>query len=193
MYKIKAAQKRLPFGGHHYHQDMGPSRPFIRVEGETADEVAEKLKDIRINNNIPVGDPLQDILTYYSARFPWMVSLDRGAENFAESLDYIQWRRWISKIWGKSGLKPVTKKEASIRWEACKDCPFNQKKDWKTSEESEELTRKSMLIRRGQNAPKYLGYCSLHGWDLSSVTFLETPESLSDKLKEVAQPPACWV
>lgn len=193
MFKIKPGQKRLPFGGHHYYQDMGLHRALILVNGDTAEDVAKKLRDLRINNGIAVDDPLQDVLDYYAARFPWMVMLDRNAEEKHEATDYAAWRAWIFKMWGRSNIKSITKKEAHLRWEACKDCPFNQQKWWDETDESAELTRKTLLLRRGHAVPQNIGYCSLHRWDLSVATFMETPDQVSEKEKDIAQPDCCWV
>jgi hypothetical protein len=188
MYKLNSNQKRLPFGGHHFYEKDGHM-----FKGETFKEVADKLSGYRINNNIPVGDPEQEILRYYWMNFPWMVKDVLETRPVARNEDYDSWRGWVSRIWKSPPKKLVTRKEASIRWEACKECPFNIQKSWSETDESSELSRRAMLIRKGAEVPEYIGFCSLHGWDLSIATFADAPNSISDKKKDGANPDGCWV
>jgi hypothetical protein len=186
MFKINPNQKRLPLGGHHFYE-----KGFM-IRGETHIEVADKLKDYRLNNNMPIGMPEQDVLFYYALNFPWMV-IEDGKPDPVEPEDYKSWRDWIQKTWNRPPKKVITKKEAATRWETCLDCPHNKSMDWPETEESSQFSRKAFLIRRGAEIPENLGYCDLHKVDLGVFTLSETPIVHSEKPKDIANEPRCWV
>lgn len=187
MLKINKDQMRLPFGGHHYVEDGRT------LKGDTFDEVKTLLTDYRLHNNRPVGNPGQDILTYYLVNFPWMVKQD-DLEMPEEPDDFIDWRAWVQGTWVKPPKKLLTSKEASFRWEVCKSCPFNVPiEQGNKPAEFEQITRKAILLRRGVKIPQELGYCSLHRADLGVLTFIETPKDHSEKSKDSPNYPSCWV
>lgn len=164
------------------------------ITGESFEEVRDKLADFRVNNNVPIGDPGQDILSHYANNWPWMVMHDdQPSVNKEQSREYINWRRWIYRIWNNPPLKTVSTKEASMRWDVCKKCPRNKKMEWEETKESSELARRAFLMRRGIDIPKETGFCDCHNWDISVVSFVETPRELSGKLKDSADQPGCWV
>ncbi len=187
MLKINKDQMRLPFGGHHYVEDGRT------LKGDTFDEVKAQLSDYRLYNNRPIGNPGQDILKYYQVNFPWMVRED-DLEVPEESEQFIDWRAWVQKTWKTPPKKLLTSKEASFRWDVCKTCPFNKpiESGYRQSE-FDQITRKTFMLRRGAKIPKELGYCSLHRFDLSVATFIETPRDHSEKSLNDPNYPSCWV
>lgn len=185
--KLNPHQKRLPFGGHHFREDG------IMLKGEAFKDVEELLRDFRLMNGRPVGNPSQDIIIYYAQKFPWMVMTDHDATpDEPEEYDYVCWRDWITSVWGKVQNKFITRKEASFRWEKCNGCPNNVGKTWKSSAEATEFERKSLLLRRGEKTPENYCYCALHRADVSVASFLESPRDLSRKLPNSAEQEGCW-
>lgn len=187
MMVINKSQHRRPMGGHHYPEGA------IVVRGDTVEQVAEKIKDLRINNGIPVGDPYRDIIDYYEKRFPFM--LKHGEEVAKKELHprYVRFRHWIQALWKNPPKRLITKKEASLRWDICKTCPKNWKKAWDKSEESQELERRAYMMRYGQQVPEFLGYCTCHRADLPVLIYLDKPEEFSAKDKNEQAPKECWL
>lgn len=188
MLRLNPDQLRQPHGGHNFLIPNGPA-----VKGESLKEVVQKVVDYRINNNIPLGDPEQEVLYYYALHWPYMVEPVEPKRIPAASSRFGGWSKWIRKSWINPPKKIITTKEAVGRWEVCATCPHNKRFDWKETNETAALTQRAFLLRRGIDAPKDLGYCDLHMADLSVLTFLETPESFSEKSKDKEQPPKCWV
>lgn len=188
MLKLNTAQQRLPLGGHHYHE-YG-----VTFRGDTFQEVVEKLKSFRLNNNISYGDPEQEVLKFYASHWPYMVRTDReGTEKEEEPQDYQDWRKWTQTTWRNPPLKRITTREATDRWNACLGCKFNKPLDWEMSDESRELSRRIFILRRGLDAPSGVGYCSLHKCDLGVFGYIGDAEKYSTKNENEEQPKECWV
>ncbi len=187
MLKIRHQQKRLPLGGHHFNEGL------VTLKGDTHIEVANKLRDFRVNNNKPMGDPEQDVLNYYAETSPWMVREDEEKEEVPLDPSYLEWRDWVYRVWDKPPKKYTTKRDATARWLVCKTCPFNKKMDWVESNESSELVRRAFLLRKGLEVPDYLGFCTCHKADLGAFSFLEAPKDHSGIAKDAKNYPSCWV
>lgn len=185
--QLRKFQQRRPLGGHHFPESG------ITVRGATFEEVVSKLKKLRLNNGHPAGDPEQEVLRYYAEHFPFMVMSGGSEPKPLTPSNYSKWRDWIRYMWFDPPKKIVTKKEASLRWDKCKECPRNTKMDWSETEESAEFTRRAYLLRQAQDIPAYLGFCSCHKADLGLFTFLEAPEKVSNKNKGDSQPENCFV
>jgi len=188
MLKLNPDQLRQPHGGHNYREPNGPG-----IKGESVKDLVKKITDYRINNNIPVGDPEQDVLYYYALHWPYMVEPAEVGKPTHQSKWFQGWSTWLRKAWKNPPKKLITTKEASYRWDVCLTCPHNRGFDWKETDESSAITQRAFLLRKGIDAPKDLQYCDLHKADLSVLTFVENPASFSDKSKEDTQPSACWV
>ncbi len=187
MFKLNEKMPREPIGGHHF------ASHGVTFKGDSFKEVVSQLRAFRINNNIAVGDPAQDVLIFYAENFPWMVEQDWNAEPKKENKYYVRWRDWIYGQWKNPPKKVLTTKEASDRWKICLDCPWRLPFVWKKTDESQELIRRAFMLRRGVEIPKDLGYCALHRVDLGVFCFLENPEVQSAQQKDGAKEPKCWV
>jgi hypothetical protein len=185
--RLNPDSKRLPFGGHHFHE-YG-----MTFKGDTFKEVVKKVADFRLTNNLPSGDPEQEVLGYYARQWPWLVKEEHKPIAIeTQSQEYFQLRDWIYMAWKKPATKLLSVKECKDRWEICRDCPFNLQPNWDETKESAELTRRSFVLRRGQDTPDYLGFCALHKADLSAFSFIEAAKEYSAK-KEGDSYPGCWV
>lgn len=188
MLSLNKNSMRLPIGGHQY-----PENGFT-VKGDSFDEVVKLLTSFRLGNGKPLGNPKMDVLIYYAQNWPYLVR-DDGQPEPAKSQDesYGRWITWVMGIWREPPTKILTTKEASYRWDKCKECPMNKPKDWASTEESAQMEQRLFLLRQGVDVPKYLGFCSCHGSDLSLFGFLEAPEKSSNKRQDEIQPSACFV
>lgn len=187
MLKLKKDSKRSPFGGHHYPEY---GRTF---QSPTFKELVKNVEDFRLNNNIPAGDPEQDILAFYAEHWPWLieVNFDEPAPGWKKVEHYEDWRESIYKMWKRPPLKTISVKEASDRWAVCAVCPYNKPLDWEETNESAELSRRTFLLRRGIDVPENLGYCSLHKVDLSVFCLIADASDYSSKTEEDYE--ACWL
>lgn len=186
-HRLKHNSKRLPFGGHHFRENG------VTLKGDTFQDVVDLLTDFRLMNGWPIGNPPQEIINYYAEKFPWMVEYDvSGRESEPVNEAYVEWRDWISSVWGKHQNKFLTRKEASFRWDICKTCPHNVGTPWKETKESIEFSRKSLLLKRGEKVPDNYCFCSLHRADISVSSFLESPQELSRKDQNKSNHPGCW-
>ncbi len=166
MLKINKDQKRLPVGGHHY---IEYGKTF---KGESVDEIEEQISAFRLANNIPAGNPKQEILAFYAKNWPWMVKEDREAVETISDEDYIAWREWVYSTW--------------------KNPPKLRKSRWESTDESSELVRRAYLLRRGIEVPINLTFCSCHRADLGVLVLTEQAKSYSAR-KDVEQPVNCWI
>lgn len=178
---------REPPGGHQF-----PERGTT-ITGERFLDVVKKLSDFRINNGIPLGDPTQEILIRYAEKWPYLVENDdSGMPQIVSTSNKSSWKEWVFSIWSHPPKLLITSKEASARWEICLECPFNKKLSLEVTGEDAEIKRRTFLLRRGQEVPASLHFCSLHGMDLSVGCFLEKPKdfSISEPIGEYEK---CWV
>lgn len=186
MLKFNKDQLRLPVGGHHY-VEYGKT-----FKGEDVPDLEKQIAAFRLANNIPAGNPKQEILNFYAKNWPYMVKRDyEGVETVSDE-DYIHWRQWIYDTWSRPPKKLLTTKEAKERWEICLKCPLMRRFKWESTDESAELTRRAFILRRGIEIPHEIGYCSLHRTDVGVYVFIDQSKSFS-AMKDAEQPKECWV
>lgn len=186
MLKLKEKAHKAPYGGHHY-PEYG-----VTFRGDSFKEVEQKVRDFRIANNIPLGEPDQDILCFYAIHWPWLIAVDHGAEDPKSNDQFEAWRAWIHKTWKNPPVKLVTQREAKDRWAVCSTCPFNRPWDFKETKESSELTRRAYLLRKGQDVPDDLCFCDLHRADLAAFSFISSAKDYSAKNSDESYD-GCWV
>lgn len=151
------------------------------------------LTNFRLFNSRTVGNPTQEVIDYYARKSPWMVELDTQPSEADEvDEDYIQWRDWIASQWGKPSGRLLSRKESSMRLEICKTCPHLVQKTWDDTDESIEFERKSLMLKRGSLVDEKYAFCSLHRCDVGVASFVENPISVSGKMKDEQDYPACW-
>jgi len=183
---INHKQQTLPPGGHHF-PIMG-----LVLRADTIDELKKKITELRIANGQPVGDPEGDIIKYYAEHYPAMVQ-NGEREKPALNEKYRRWRDWVRYMWFAPPKKLLTVKEAELRWEKCRDCPFNSAMDWATSPEAEEFDRRLFLLRQGKDVPDDVGFCTCHGADLGLLAFLDAPDKVSARKDPAVPPKDCFV
>lgn len=180
-------QQRRPIGGHHFPEE---GRTF---SGETLEEVVKRIREWRISNGRPVGDPEADVIRFYSENFPYMVIEDENVDpKPGPSEDYVRYRHWIQATWKNPPKKLVPNREAKERQAVCDNCPKKKIVDWGSSEEARELERRSFVLRCGIHTSVTTGYCTCHRWDIGTIVTFHGPEQFSAKEKDTIVPESCW-
>lgn len=188
MITLNKNQQRLPIGGHHFPE------PGKMIRGESFKEVEDRLKEFRVINGKPAGNPKQEILNYYAEMFPYMVQYGKEGEAYQPpTSNFVRFRHWVQTVWKNPPKKLIIDKEATARWEVCQKCPFNAKPDWGKDQEAQEVERRAFLLRAGRSVPEGLGYCTLHRADISVLSLLDNPALFSAKDKKLPDEPSCWV
>lgn len=182
MLQLKPDSHKVPYGGHHYTESGQTFR------GDSFAAVVAKVTDFRLYNNIPAGNPTQDILQFYAANWPWLVKSDPHAQPEEINEQYNLWRAWIYHAWRHPPRHFVAAPQREDRTNICRDCPYNEQFKFEETKESAELTRRSYLLRQGQEASQDLGFCRLHRADLAAFTSFQSPAEPHPE-----QPRACWV
>ena len=174
-------------GGHQF------TEKGVTFTGDRFKEVVKKLRLFRINNGIPEGYPDQDILIRYAEKWPYLVEEDTTMVFFSPKDDspIFRWKKWVMNLWKNPPKSLISAKEAKPRWEICKDCKFNLELSISPRGEDAGMERRSFLLRRGQDVPDYLNFCSLHGMPLDVGCLLENPAQFSTANGEKYD--KCWV
>lgn len=178
-------QKRLPIGGHHFIQHG------ITFKAETFDKVVAEIVDFRRNNNRPIGNPDQEVLTFYLQNWPYMVVVDESQDVRKEDDAYIAWRDAVYELWAHPPKKFVAEKEAEDRWKICETCPHLKKTGIANLKEYAEVVKREFILKRGIETPPFLQYCALHRTSLPVLVLADQPVSLSRK-KEGESHNGCW-
>jgi len=187
MLKLNKDQMRRPIGGHHF------TIHSITFRDETFDGLLEKIKEFRVANMVPIGDPHEEVLQYYADYFPYMVQADGKPYNPKIDGDYDLWARWIGRAWRNPPKSIVATKEAEMRMDTCRTCPHNKPIDIKKTPESQALNQRAYLLRRGYERPKDIHFCALHKADISVLSFCTAPDALSEKESSAEPQASCWV
>jgi hypothetical protein len=187
MLKLNPDQHRSPIGGHQF-----PTHG-ITFTADDFQTLSKKVYEFRVTNMLPAGDPDQEILRYYLEKWPYMVSIDEKAVKSKSSNYFDLWARWVGRAWRNPPKSIVTTKEAADRLETCLGCPHNKPLDWKKTPETESLSQRTFLLRRGYEVSPKIGFCTRHKADISVFCFLATPDAFSE-IESQAEPQAsCWV
>lgn len=187
MLKLNRQQQRLPIGGHHLFTS---GRMF---KATSFDGLVTAIRDYRIDNNHPIGDPEQEILAFYNRNFPYMVEHDPEAEERHLNEDYVSMREWVFKTWRNAPKRLLGTKEVDLRWAVCAECPFNTEIIPDDEAENIRLVRQLFLLRKGATVPNNLKFCSCHRADLGVFTLIEAAKEFSAKKDGTEQPASCWV
>jgi len=176
------------------YQDKNMPRPI-----EATDEVslAQALRDYRIANGIPVGDPATDVAVSIASRLPQYHEPPPHAVSIINPKtlrDRVT--SWLSERFAGAhagALQLVSDEEANRRAEICARCPRNQ--EWRHGcppcvNNNERIV---LLMTQGQftGFRQVLNACEVFGHELNSAVKLDK-KHLNDSGKEEA-PPQCWM
>lgn len=191
-------QGRVMPGGWHVMTDNKVGGK-TRIDGDTLPDVLEHLISYRLDNVIPLGDPLKDIEEYVCGNWPDFCHKVFGATVVVNvNLPSQPTRTLLDRIiiWIEAqtkNLSPevlVTRDEAQRRAEICERCPMNVKWKESCSTCNENISRLVSVMRLGQSLPrdKKLLACSAFGHENRAAVWLKR-----ERIGSVANLPSnCW-
>jgi hypothetical protein len=167
--------------GHNFPIDGGPT-----LRAETIEELADKIRDYRICNGLPLGNPIEEITQLYAVKYPW--SVEQCDEVSADTRDLEQDRayEWINSMWRQAYGEHASGELIELRQQKCMQCPFRKELVASDSPARREMERRVFLLARGNLGPDELGWCSCHHWDNRLACLLPNPTTVKD-------PPECWI
>ena len=174
-YKVRAMQE--PPGGQQFVEDG------ITFTADRFEELAEKVTAFRVENRKHPGDAEQDILKYYSEKWPHLVEADFSSmpEVASAKTKWSKKAEWVQKMWKVPQGHQLSQKEAEFRWAVCKDCPFNFDLRDPRNEYEDMVNKSAFLLRRGQDVPEFIHFCALHNFPIEVASFLDDPARFSGK------------
>lgn len=200
MIQTRVIQGIICPGGWHYKIDER-----TQLNAPDFPRLVQMLADYRVNNMLPLGDPLGDLEEYICTTWPHMchsagpnasvevkiVALPRPSHPGQLSL-VDRMIKWLDKM--SSGVSMdiiVLEPEARRRADICASCPNNVK--WKTGcgTCNDNIDRLSGIIRMGRRLIKNprLKACSMTAMELKSAVWLRKERIASDA---PSLPSWCW-
>ena len=191
-WKLREPRMKNPRGGWRW-REMG-----VEVTESTPELLAEHIAKMRRANDLPVGEPMDEIAESLSATNPWMVRYE--AENkqevakrdpFVERIE-----RWtFDRV--RESSKFIHQFDAKQRAEICRKCPKAKRLIQPTEEESARYWKSLMIASRGKCASEIsdgTGACSLYGHDNRLAIWLESPHSEQKCCGNAGEKPKkCWI
>ena len=186
MLKLKKNSMKLPVGGHHFTERS------ITFKADNFEDLADKVRDFRLANAIPIGDVESDILIYYAKNWPWLVEEDDKPESVKKNDLYDKWRDWAFEAKKRPIRKFVNDKEMAARYETCKTCPHSTPIKPKHRDEYEAIMRKIFAYSRGSMVCKCNQFCRLHSVGIPVLLAADSPREVLPK-KDGNTAPECWI
>jgi hypothetical protein len=184
----------IPPGGHHIEIDG------IKIEGSSYQEVAEKLLRYRLENSLPPGNPLGEVLDYTCNKWPHFCSdtspvapANRPATSMATRVT--GWMAALYRTLRGTNIDHsyVGQAEADRRAAVCLSCPFHV--EWRRGCSSciEGTQRIGHTFRGGRQAANEskLMSCSIIGHEAKTAVWVKTPPPLTAE-EHGALPEHCW-
>jgi hypothetical protein len=169
-------------GGHNYPIPGGPT-----VKGETVEELVDKISDYRVRNGLPVGNPMDEIITYYAEHYPW--SVEEGERTHKPPIEGLDERvyAWLNAQWRNPPKELLHQEDIQKRMDTCQQCRFRCLQALAKGPASAEAARRAFLLARGNLGPDECGFCRYFGWDNRLACLL--PELKPEK----SAPKGCWL
>jgi DNA-directed RNA polymerase subunit RPC12/RpoP len=186
MLRLKSNSMKLPIGGHHFVERS------ITFKAESFEDLAEKVRDFRLNNSIPIGDVENDILLYYANNWPWLVEEDPEQVSVKKNDLYDKWRDWAFGAKKRPIRKFVTDKEMALRYETCKECPYRVTIKPKHRDEYDAIMRKIFAYARGSMVCESNQFCRLHSVGIPVLLAADSPKEVLP-MKDGQSHPKCWI
>jgi hypothetical protein len=189
----------IPPGGYHFITAT-PEGGTLKIESHSVESVQELLLKYRLNNNLPVGNPQQEVIDYICGTWPHFctetteaflvpaMSITREAHLSRRVSD------WTARLWALGSDNAVAQPEADRRAAICSSCPQN--KDYRPGACApcvESLDRLSFIWLRNRSTPfdQSLGGCRACGANLKTAVQASRLPPLSDADKNSLDP-SCW-
>lgn len=188
----------LPAGGGgqwYYEQEWDGEK--IRMTEQSPERLLASIRNFRINQHLPMGEPERDLANYILERCPANRLFGRAAAPDQPRVRQIKpmaerLREWLSSDRTRP-KRLVGQDEALKRAQICAECTQNQLR-WESScvQCNDQVESEGRLMRQKVQAPMddELGGCRIYGMYLPAATFLDRDE-LPDRNEK--SPSKCWV
>lgn len=186
----------VPPGGFHYEDKV----QRFRVDGHSYQSVAEALLRYRLENKLPVGNPLKDVLDYVCTNWPHFCSPHNPPIHGGNASPAISSRIsvWLSSLYraartlgGSENF--VTQAEADRRAAICRSCPHNV--EWRHGCTGclQGISTLGFTFRAGRTAAeeKALKGCDVIGQENATAVWVRALPPASPSEYE-ALPKHCW-
>jgi hypothetical protein len=180
--RINTNHHSQPEGGWSYPAPDGPSFSSDKVGAPGLKELLSKIRDYRISNGIPEGDPAHDVAMKYAVTCPWLIFEEEGEAKVSSEQE-----RWVLQMW-KSYPQPLAEvRVRDDRFEQCLKCQHFMALGSLVL--GDEATRRLMLLNPAKHRKEH-GWCNLHKWIPSVVVQFHKPFQFS---KKASVTPECWL
>lgn len=183
----------VPPGGFHFMEGSH------RVEGHSYINVAENLMRYRVDNKLPIGNPVGEVLDFVCQHHPHFCHETNTSAAAAATLPLAsRVAQWVAKLYAvlrgqNVDTLFVDQKTADARASACSGCPHNQTWAGGCGTCARDTRRISYTFRGGRTAKseKELYGCDLIGHDNATAVWLkELPLVAPDVYEKL--PDFCW-
>jgi hypothetical protein len=185
----------IPPGGYHFEDEHG------RVEGSSYDDVAEQLLRFRVQNKLPLGMPLAEVVNYTCSRHPHFchapqaqVSVSKAAKP-ALSGRVIEWYSALYRGLRGTDVSQnyVDAGTANQRAKTCLSCPAHT--EWRTGcgscvSSARRIGHTYRAGRKVEYEDKLLA-CDIVGHDCATAVWVKAAPSLTPEQND-ALPSHCW-
>jgi len=185
----------IPPGGYHFVAEG------LRIEGNSYQDVAEKLLRYRLENSLPPGNPMAEVLNYICDTWPHFCSDTSPVTPVntkpATSLTsrVTSWMAALYRTLRGTNIADsyVDQAEADRRALVCINCPFHT--EWRRGCSSciEGTKRVGYTFRGGRQAANEskLMSCSIIGHEAQTAVWVKTPPPLTAE-EQASLPSHCW-
>lgn len=184
MLTVRRSHAKPPSGGHRF--PIGEA--FVR--GETVEEVLTKIEEHRAENSLPLGNPEEDLGTYYRSIAPHLVRGDADASPRPTNAVQIV-AEAIMKFWKDHPvIIPIDSPYLQMRRVVCEGCPMMQ--PFPTGAEgyyAKKAIQRASLLTQDREFQKH-GYC---GWSRLPVALIVRMGKPGDLERLQDRPKVCWV
>ena len=190
----------LPPGGWHYKDSVHGYRVPHTGEAPTPKILEDMLQEYRLENQLPVGDIIQDIENYICSNFPrnctvgdqppLTIAQTQQAPSQTRFVDLIS--GWANTLYQRQDKRLIPIAEVEQRSQACLRCPLNQVWENDCPQCVTNAQRVLSIIRQGKESSQWrrLHGCRAQGFCTRTAIHLER-----EFLGAVAEgvPDYCWM
>jgi len=183
----------IPPGGFHFMQGTH------RIEGHSYQSLADAVLRYRMNNKLPIGNPLREVFDFVCDQHPHFCTAPQPLTVSATHTSLAtQVAEWISLVYQNSLLRDpetlfVPPEEAARRAAICAECPMNVDPRQGCGSCREAARQIGFTLRAGRSTPQdsALSACSVTGQDNSTAVWLAGPPTLTPSAASEL-PGHCW-
>lgn len=191
-WRIREPRMKNPRGGWRW-TELG-----VEITESTPNELADHIARMRRANDLPVGEPMDEIAAHLSATDPWMVRYEPENKQEAPKKDPLTDRveRWtFDRV--REPAQFIHQFDAKQRAAVCHNCLFNRGLKHNSEEESARYWKSLMIASRGKCASPEadgLRVCALYGHDNRLAVWLESPHTEAKCCEnDEKKPKNCWI